>query len=55
MTRSNPAVYPGTYVTCVYDHTKAMCRPDDQPPAHHADLHVRSRAAVSRWIAATSH
>jgi hypothetical protein len=26
MTRADPAVYPGSYVTCVFDHTKALCR-----------------------------
>lgn len=26
MTRHDPAVYPGTYSTCVYDHSKALCR-----------------------------
>ena len=25
MNRDNPAVYPGRYATCVYDHTKALC------------------------------
>ncbi|MGW7200262.1 hypothetical protein [Streptomyces chryseus] len=25
MTRHDPAVYPGRYVTCVHDHTKALC------------------------------
>jgi integrase len=25
MTRHDPAVYPGHYVTCVHDHTKALC------------------------------
>lgn len=27
MERGDPAVYPGTYVTCVHDHVKALCRP----------------------------
>lgn len=27
MKRNDPAVYPGTYVTCVYRHDKALCRP----------------------------
>lgn len=27
MKRNDPAVYPGRYVTCVYDHTKAQCKP----------------------------
>jgi hypothetical protein len=26
MNRADPAVYPGAYVTCVFDHTKALCR-----------------------------
>lgn len=26
MAREGPAIYPGTYATCVYDHTKALCR-----------------------------
>lgn len=26
MERSDPAVYPGTYATCVHDHTKALCQ-----------------------------
>jgi hypothetical protein len=25
MNRDDPAVYPGQYATCVYDHTKALC------------------------------
>jgi integrase len=25
MSRDDPAVYPGRYATCVYDHTKALC------------------------------
>lgn len=25
MTRHDPAVYPGEYVTCVHDHSKALC------------------------------
>jgi hypothetical protein len=25
MNRDDPAVYPGRYATCVYDHTKALC------------------------------
>uniref|UniRef100_UPI001A7E0CDA hypothetical protein n=1 Tax=Streptomyces sp. CB02009 TaxID=1703938 RepID=UPI001A7E0CDA len=25
MDRHDPAVYPGQYVTCVHDHTKALC------------------------------
>ena len=25
MNRGDPAVYPGRYATCVYDHTKALC------------------------------
>jgi hypothetical protein len=25
MARHDPAVYPGQYVTCVHDHTKALC------------------------------
>ena len=25
MTRHDPAVYPGEYITCVHDHTKALC------------------------------
>lgn len=41
MNRGDPAVHPGTYITCVHDHTKALCErarrgraeaPD--PPAH---------------------
>ncbi|MHC0429663.1 hypothetical protein ACX6XY_05655 [Streptomyces sp. O3] len=27
MERGDPAVYPGTYVTCIHDHAKALCRP----------------------------
>jgi integrase len=27
MKRHDPAIYPGTYVTCVYRHDKALCRP----------------------------
>jgi hypothetical protein len=27
MNRDDPAVYPGRYATCVYDHTKALCHP----------------------------
>jgi hypothetical protein len=26
MKRHDPAIYPGTYVTCVYSHEKALCR-----------------------------
>lgn len=26
MKRHDPAIYPGQYVTCVYDHRKALCR-----------------------------
>ncbi|MDH6245067.1 hypothetical protein [Mycobacterium sp. OTB74] len=26
LNKHDPAVYPGRYVTCVYDHTKALCR-----------------------------
>lgn len=26
MKQEDPAVYPGQYATCVYDHTKALCR-----------------------------
>lgn len=26
MKRHDPAIYPGTYVTCVYRHDKALCR-----------------------------
>lgn len=26
MKREDPAVYPGPYATCIYDHTKALCR-----------------------------
>nr|AGS49716.1 hypothetical protein [uncultured bacterium esnapd14] len=26
MNRNDPAVYPGTYVTCVFDKTKALCQ-----------------------------
>lgn len=26
MTRHDPAVYPGKYATCVYNHSKALCR-----------------------------
>jgi hypothetical protein len=25
MKRQDPAVYPGTYITCVHDHSKALC------------------------------
>lgn len=36
LNRDDPAVYPGRYVTCVYDHRKALCRertggPQDKP------------------------
>jgi integrase len=27
MKRHDPGIYPGTYVTCVYSHDKALCRP----------------------------
>jgi hypothetical protein len=26
MERGDPAIYPGTYVTCVHDHAKALCQ-----------------------------
>ncbi|MEN3615308.1 hypothetical protein AAH979_38000 [Plantactinospora sp. ZYX-F-223] len=26
MRNADPAIYPGTYVTCVYDHSKALCQ-----------------------------
>jgi hypothetical protein len=26
LTKHDPAVYPGTYATCVYDHAKALCQ-----------------------------
>jgi hypothetical protein len=35
MRREDPAVYPGTYVTCVFDPTKALCR---RSSADHPDL-----------------
>lgn len=30
MKRHDPAIYPGTYVTCVYRHDKALCRRDSE-------------------------
>jgi hypothetical protein len=37
MNRDDPAVYPGQYATCVYDHTKALC---------HARAGLTSQAAT---------
>lgn len=31
LTRNDPAVYPDRYVTCVYDHRKALCRTRTDP------------------------
>jgi hypothetical protein len=31
MKRDDPAVYPGRYATCVYDHTKALCHAHASP------------------------
>ncbi|MEU7823026.1 hypothetical protein [Catellatospora sp. NPDC049133] len=31
MDRHDPAVYPGAYVTCVYDHAKALCQQNSSP------------------------
>lgn len=38
MTRHDPAVYPGKYVTCVYNHSKALCRARAGAPADSPDL-----------------
>jgi hypothetical protein len=39
MARHDPAVYPGEYITCVHDHTRALCekarhRRSEQLPDH---------------------
>ncbi len=31
MTRHDPAIYPGKYVTCVYSHAKALCKAENTP------------------------
>jgi len=38
ITRNDPAVYPDRYVTCVYDHRKALCRDRTGAPDEGPDL-----------------
>jgi integrase len=58
MSRHDPAIYPGKYVTCVFDHTKALCgtRPDldNCQPLHcrNVALTEANRAALRDELAA---
>ncbi|WP_206279934.1 hypothetical protein [Streptomyces luteoverticillatus] len=36
LARHDPEVYPGTYVTCVFNPDKALCRPRAAPDGHRA-------------------
>lgn len=38
MTRHDPAVYPGKYATCVYNHSKALCRTRAGSPTDAPDM-----------------
>ena len=53
MARHDPAVYPGEYITCVHDHTKALCetarhRRSEGLPDHGGRKPPRSSASASR-------
>jgi hypothetical protein len=49
LARHDPEVYPGTYVTCVFNPDKALCRPRSAPGGRA----VQSRTTANRWNAAT--
>ncbi|MER5935120.1 hypothetical protein [Streptomyces sp. NPDC002054] len=50
LARHDPEVYPGTYVTCVFNPDKALCRPRSAPEAER----VQSPTTANRWNATTS-
>ncbi|MET9834518.1 hypothetical protein ABZ078_35685 [Streptomyces sp. NPDC006385] len=50
MSRDDPAIYPGTYITCVHDPSKALC---ERAPKERSKDSATTPSA-SQWPAATS-
>jgi hypothetical protein len=54
MTKNDPAVYPGKYVTCVHDHTKALCERAHRGNREGLPDHGKCRPFECRNVALTS-
>lgn len=51
MTRHDPAVYPGEYVTCVHDHSKALCEKARGPRSEGLPDHGGCKPLACRNVA----
>lgn len=54
MARHDPAVYPGEYVTCVHDHTKALCEKARHGRGEGLPDHGECKPLACRNVALTS-
>ncbi|MEE1805407.1 hypothetical protein PUR32_03460 [Streptomyces sp. BE133] len=54
MKRADPAVYPGTYITCVHDHAKALCERARKGRAEGLPDHGDCQSLDCRNVALTS-
>jgi integrase len=53
MAKHDPAVYPGTYVTCVHDHAKALCERARQQRSEALPDHGNCKPLACRNVALT--
>lgn len=54
MEREDPAVYPGTYITCVHDHSKALCERARRGRFEGLPDHGQCQPLACRSVALTS-
>jgi integrase len=54
MGREDPAVYPGTYITCVHDHSKALCERARRGRSEGLPDHGECQPLACRNVALTS-
>lgn len=54
LARHDPAVYPGTYTTCVHDHTKALCTKAQHGRAEQLPDHGGCKPLACRNVALTA-
>jgi len=54
MKREDPAVYPGTYITCVHDHSKALCERARRSRSEGLPDHGDCQPLACRNVALTS-
>jgi hypothetical protein len=54
MRRTDPAIYPGKYVTCVHDHTKALCERAKHGGSENLPDHGACQPLACRNVALTA-